>query len=81
MRRNLSDCLRHSAARFPEQEALVYRITRLTYHAFDREVDQVAALLLEADLQKNARCAVYMEKSIEEAVSLFAVNRAGGIIL
>ena len=81
MRITLSDCLRKSADQFPNREAIIYRDKRLTYEEFDRAVDRVATLLLEAGLKKNDRCAVYMEKSIEEAISIPAVNRAGGIFI
>ena len=81
MRITLSDCLKVSAVNFPEKEALVYRDRRLTYKALDQLVDQIACQLLNTGMKKNDRCAIYMEKSIEEAVSIFAVNRAGGIFI
>ncbi len=81
MRITLSDCLNESAKRFPDKEALVYRDKRLTYAQFNLAVEQIARRLLVLGLEKNDRCAIYMEKSIEEAVSVFGVNRAGGIFI
>lgn len=81
MRITLSDCLKASAVKFPEKEALVYRDSRLSYKLFDQKVDQIASQLLAAGIRKNDRCAIYMEKSIEEAVSIFAISRAGGIFI
>lgn len=81
MRMTLADCLKANANNIPNKEALVYRDKRFTYQEFDQAVDQSARQLLDAGMKKNDRCAVYMEKSIEEAVSLLAVNRAGGIFI
>jgi len=81
MRITLSDCLRQNTQTFADKEALVYRDRRLTYTELDQVVDQSASLLLDNGLLKNDRCAVYMEKSIEEAVSLLGINRAGGIFI
>lgn len=81
MKITLADCLRTTAELFPDKEALVYRDKRLTYSEFDRSVDLIAFLLFDAGMKKNDRCAIYMEKSIEEAVSILAVNRAGGIFI
>ncbi len=81
LRITLSDCLKKSAMGAPGKEALVYRDRRLSYKEFDQAVDQVAIQLLNAGMAKNDRCAVYMEKCIEEAVSIFGVTRAGGIFI
>jgi len=77
----LSDCLRIQAQKTPDKEALVYRERLITYAELDDEVDRVAAMLLNIGLAKNDRVAVFMEKSPEEAASLLAVSRAGGIFI
>ena len=77
----LSDCLRIKAQKTPDKEALVYRDRLITYADLDDEVDRVAAMLFDIGLAKNDRVAVFMEKSPEEAASLLAVSRAGGIFI
>ena len=81
MRITVSHCLKKTAGIFPDKEALVHRDRRLTYKQFDQAVDLTASQLLDAAIKKNDRCAVYMEKSIEEAVSMFSANRVGGIFI
>jgi len=77
----LSDSLAKNAKAFPDREALVYRKQRLTYADLDKEVDNICNLLFSAGLQRYDRCAIYMEKSIEEATSIYGINRAGGIFV
>jgi len=77
----ISDCLRHQAQCSPAKEALVYRGRRLCYGELDAEVSRLASLLLEQGLRKGDRVAVYLEKSLEEAVSLLAVCRVGGVFV
>ncbi|NOX32300.1 MAG: acyl-CoA ligase (AMP-forming), exosortase A system-associated [Deltaproteobacteria bacterium] len=77
----LSDCLARNAKVLPDKEALVYRNKRLTFDELDREVDKIQALLSSAGLKKNDRCAIYMEKSIEEVTSIYGINRSGGIFI
>jgi len=77
----LDDCLKVQAQKVPNKEALVYKDRRISYAEFDDEVDRVAAILLNSGLEKNDRVAVFMEKSPEEAVTLLAANRAGGVFI
>ncbi|GAB6064060.1 acyl-CoA ligase (AMP-forming), exosortase A system-associated [Deferrisoma palaeochoriense] len=81
MRITIADSLRASAQRWPEKEALVHRDRRISYASFDAEVDRFASLLVEHGVAKGDRVAVYMEKCPEEAASLLAVARAGGIFV
>ena len=77
----LSDCLRIQAQKTPDKEALVYRDRRISYAELDDEVDRLSVMLINAGLAKDDRVAVYIEKSPEEAASLLAVSRAGGIFI
>ena len=81
IRTTVADSLREQAQSAPEREALVYRSRRIPYGVLDAEVDRVARLLLDAGLRKGDRVAVYMEKCPEEAVSLLAASRSGGVFV
>ncbi|MCS6986460.1 MAG: acyl-CoA ligase (AMP-forming), exosortase A system-associated [Sphingomonadaceae bacterium] len=62
----------------PEAIALVDRDRTLTYAALDASVDRVAAGLARR-IAPGDRVAVWLPKSVEAVVALFAVARAGGI--
>ncbi|GAB4283039.1 MAG: acyl-CoA ligase (AMP-forming), exosortase A system-associated [Deferrisomatales bacterium] len=81
MRVTVADCLREQAQKRPEREALVHRGRRISYASLDAEVDRLAALLVEQGVRKGDRVAVYMEKGPEEASSLLAAARAGGVFV
>ncbi|WP_025321610.1 acyl-CoA ligase (AMP-forming), exosortase A system-associated [Deferrisoma camini] len=81
MRITVADSLREQAGIWPDKEALVHRQRRISYASLDAEVDRLACLLLDQGLRKGDRVAVYMEKSPEEAASLLAAARAGGVFI
>jgi acyl-CoA ligase (AMP-forming) (exosortase A-associated) len=69
--------LRHSAAGNPEAIALVEGKRSLTYADLLEQTQQLAGWLLDAGLERFARVAVYMDKSIECVVSIYAAAAAG----
>ncbi len=77
----ISDCLKEKALLMPDKEALVYKKKRLSFKAFDSEVDALARGLSQLGLVKDDRVAIYLEKSHQEAISIVATNRAGGIFV
>lgn len=77
----IADFLSRQALIRPEKEAIAYRDRSLTFEHLNREVDRVAAVLLDSGLKKGDRVAVFMEKSVEEAVSLLAAARCGGVFV
>ncbi|MCF8107509.1 MAG: acyl-CoA ligase (AMP-forming), exosortase A system-associated [Desulfohalobiaceae bacterium] len=81
MRITLADCLRNSAARYPNKPFLVHKGRSLSFAAVCNEVAQLASQLISLGLSKNDRVVVYMEKSPEEAVSIFAIQLAGGVFI
>jgi len=81
MKITISDYLKKQSCRFPDKECLVYRMRRISYASLDAEVDRLAQLLMDEGLHKGDRVAVYMEKSPEEAASLLAAARAGGVFV
>jgi acyl-CoA ligase (AMP-forming) (exosortase A-associated) len=73
--------LQTSAHRFPEKEALVHGEQRLTYRQLSIRTTCIAAGLREAGLQRGDRVGVFLEASIPQVLSLFAVSQAGGVFV
>lgn len=77
----LSDYLKFDSEKYPENIALRYKGSSITYKSLNDEVNKVASLLLKIGLEKKDRVAIYLEKSPEEVISLLAINRAGGVFV
>ena len=73
--------LRTSSLRFPEKEALVHGADRLTYAEVARRTTGLAVGLRCAGLQHGERVGVYVEPSIPQVLSIFAIPQAGGVFV
>ncbi|MCP5004586.1 MAG: AMP-binding protein, partial [Planctomycetes bacterium] len=73
-----STILRDSCTGFPGEEAIVSGHKVITYKELDELSSKVAVLLRENGVTRGDRIGIYLPKSIEEAVSIFAVVKAGG---
>ena len=73
--------LQTSANRFPDKEALVHGNTRLTYHELLRKASGLASGLRRAGLERSDRIGIYLDASVEQALSIFAVSKAGGVFV
>lgn len=71
--------LRTSARRLPDKEALVHGRERLSYRDVDRRVAGLAQGLRAAGTGHGDRIGIYLDASIPQALSIFAVSRAGGV--
>ncbi|HEY7652065.1 MAG TPA: acyl-CoA ligase (AMP-forming), exosortase A system-associated [Methylomirabilota bacterium] len=71
--------LRTSARRLPEKEALVHGRERLSYRDVDRRVAGLAQGLRAAGAGHGDRIGIYLDASVPQALSIFAVSRAGGV--
>jgi acyl-CoA ligase (AMP-forming) (exosortase A-associated) len=70
--------LRASAARLPDKEALVHGDRRLRYGDVWARVSGLARGLREAGCDRSDRIGIYLDASVEQALSIFGVSRAGG---
>jgi amino acid adenylation domain-containing protein len=77
----VSEFLERSARRRPEKTALVCGPHRHTYGAINAEANRFAHCLLERDLSRQDRVAVYLENSAEAVISIFGILKAGGIFV
>jgi acyl-CoA ligase (AMP-forming) (exosortase A-associated) len=75
----LHEFLPASAARSPEQVAVVDREGSITYADLNRLVDRAAAGLTALGVLRGDRVAVLMPKRIEKVAALMAVLKSGGI--
>ncbi|WP_425618699.1 acyl-CoA ligase (AMP-forming), exosortase A system-associated [Anatilimnocola sp. NA78] len=73
--------LRDSAARRPEQEALVHGKTRLNYAQAQAAAVSLGAILHQAGTKRLDRVGVLLEPSCELALSLFGISQAGGVFV
>jgi acyl-CoA ligase (AMP-forming) (exosortase A-associated) len=73
--------LRTSAKRTPEKEALVHNDQRLTYREVASRVGGLAAGLQRAGLHRGDRIGIYLDPSVPQVLSIFAVSQAGGVFV
>lgn len=70
-----------TAARSPEKEALVYKEARLTYGEVAQKTTSVALGLRNCGLKKSDRIGIYLDVSIAQVLSIFAISQAGGVFV
>jgi acyl-CoA ligase (AMP-forming) (exosortase A-associated) len=73
--------LRRSARRLPDKEALVHGERRLSYRELDEATDRLAAALVRGGVERGDRVAIFLEKSVEEALAIWAASKAGGVFV
>lgn len=72
--------IRENAQAHPDKLALVCGPVRLTWRAFDSQVNRVANVLLGQGLQKADRIAILSPNSADYAVLFMGILRAGGCV-
>ncbi len=73
--------LERSAARLPDKIALVCGNRRLTYRDVDAECNRLARVLRDRGVQRGDRVALYLDNSVEAVVCVFAVWKAGAVLM
>jgi len=73
--------LRHSVHRYPDKEALVHRDERLTYTQVWERTSGLAHGLRRAGIARGDRVGIFLEASVPQALSVFAISRAGGVFV
>lgn len=69
------------ARRSPEKEALVYGEQRLDYREVVRLTSGLASGLRCAGIARGDRVGIYLEASVEQVLSIFAISEAGGVLV
>jgi amino acid adenylation domain-containing protein len=73
----LQHLLKESAARRPEQIAVMIKDRSLTYHDLEKRSSQLASALVRIGVRKGDRVGIVFLKSIESIIALFSVLKAG----
>lgn len=81
MIRLLHHLLERSAAAHPGKEAVVDAGRRLSYARLAAAAHAAAAALAQHGAVRRDRVAIYLDKSFEEAASIFGVSMAGGVFV
>ena len=77
----VDELLRITAARYPDQPALIFYGRPTTYQALDDAVDALAAGLRGLGLREGERVALFMANCPALVRSYYAVWRAGGVVV
>ena len=73
--------LNNTAAKYPDNTALIFFDHKLTYRQLNALVDKFAAGLQRLGVQKGDRVAVYMANCPQSVMAYYAILRAGGIVV
>jgi amino acid adenylation domain-containing protein len=77
----LESFLQRSADRWPDKVALVCGPRRVTYAEYEHAANQLAHGLIACGVARGDRVAIMLDNSIEAAVSVFAVLKAGAAFM
>jgi len=73
--------LEDSARRTPAKTALVCGERRLTYAQLEQSCNRLARALIAGGVERGDRVAVHLENSVEAVVSIFAILKAGAVVV
>ena len=70
-----------SARRYPDQTAIVYYDTPMTYTELHSEVEALAAWLQQQGVSKGDRVLLYMQNSPQFVIGYYAIMRADAVVV
>ena len=79
--RTLQALFEEQVEKTPEQIALIYESTKITYKTLNEKVNQLAHLLRSKGVQKGILVGLMFERSIKMIISILAVVKAGASYL
>ena len=77
---NLSAALTATAARWPDQEAIVFEGTRLTWRALAQQVDNLAAAFIALGIERGDCIGIQCTTRPEYIITYLAAMRCGAIL-
>ncbi|MBK7564622.1 MAG: acyl-CoA ligase (AMP-forming), exosortase A system-associated [Propionivibrio sp.] len=77
----LPDLISHSAARNPQAIALTYGKQSMTYGELHSSIEAFVSGMLELDLLRGERIAIYLEKRFETVIASFGATAAGCVFV
>lgn len=78
---SIQKILEQSAERCPDQTAIVFKGTKISYRQLNELADSVAAGLIANGFKKGDRAAIYMVNSPQFIASYYGILKAGGIVV
>lgn len=76
---SLSEVLKESASKYPENAAIIYFGARTTYAELDRLVDKFAIALQDLGVKKGDRVGIFLPNIPQFVVAFYGALRAGAI--
>ena len=77
----LPDLINHSAARNPQAIALTYGKQSMTYGELHGSIEAFVSGMLELDLLRGQRIAIYLEKRFETVIASFGATASGCVFV
>lgn len=77
--RTFGDLPREAAARWPDNEALVFEHTRLTFGELDAEIDRASKALMAAGVARGDHVCLWLNNCAEWVYLMFALARVGAV--
>lgn len=77
----IHDWLSRSAERTPEKTALIFNGQHYTYAYLDQASTRFAQYLIQHQVQKQDRVAIFLPNSVEAVISLFGILKAGATFI
>jgi amino acid adenylation domain-containing protein len=77
----VDDFLTLSAERMPGKTAIVCAGVRISYGELDAQADRFASMLADRGINRGDRVAVLLDNSIEAAIAIFGILKAGAIFI
>jgi amino acid adenylation domain-containing protein len=73
----LHQLLEISAKHYPDQEAVIYKNSSISYRELDQVSNQLAHVLTSCGISRGDRVGICLDKSIEEVVAIYGILKAG----
>ena len=77
MKALLSQCFDDSVQQAPDRPAFIYGNKKLTYGELDALSRKLAGLLVAHGVRKGDRVGIYAQRSLESAIAVYGIMRAG----
>ena len=78
---NVGQLLANTAARTPEQTAIIFRDQRTSYAELDKRANQVANALMALGIQKGDRVGLYIHNLPLYVEAYYGILKAGAIVV
>ena len=75
----LHQLLQHSAKKWPKKQAVRHQGKHLAYAELEAQSNQLAAVLLDAGVNRGDRVGIYLDKSLPAVVAIFGILKAGAV--